>query len=109
MGPWCSHHEAAMDGCGESCLSDIKTGRTHKHKRGELGPVVPGSSDLHGPCVAGLPFLSSPGLKRLAEESGLASGKLQFPSQTTVRIWGFTMGGGACGDYENLQLGRNQS
>lgn len=50
-------------------------------------------------CLPGLPFLSSSalaGIKRLAEESGLAGGKLKFPSWSTVRTWGFTMVGGVC-------------
>lgn len=83
LDPLCIHHKAATNRSRKSYMSDLKLEGLKKHKHGESGcmqvrviftRVCPAQG-----CLAGLPFLSSPalaGIKCIAEESGLASGKL---------------------------------
>lgn len=50
-------------------------------------------------CLAGLPLPSFPvlvAIKCPTDKAGPGSGKLYFPSWSTVRTWAFTTGGSVC-------------
>lgn len=100
LDPLCAHYVAGIDRCSKSFKSDLKMGGLNTSMGSQDGICRQiRVTFTHVPCPglfswAPPPELFLVGIKCPTYKSGLGSGKLKFPSWSTVRTWAFTMGGG---------------